>query len=88
MLDDGSIVLVAGKAEALAEITARTSLDFVRVAWHLGNRHADVQFAIEKIRIRRDHVLEEMVKGLGATVTEIEAPFDPAADAHEHNHGA
>jgi urease accessory protein len=94
VLDDGSIVCVAGKAEPLAEITAKTPLDVVRVAWHLGNRHADVQFLGDRIRIRRDHVLEEMVQGLGATVTLLDAPFDPQADAparghdREQNHGA
>lgn len=91
VLDDGTIVLVTGAAEPLAEIAAPTPLDFVRVAWHLGNRHTDVQFIGDRMRIRRDHVLEEMVKGLGATVTTVEAPFDPEADAphvhdHEHHH--
>lgn len=88
VLDDGTVVLVAGAAEPLAEIIAPTPLDFVRVAWHLGNRHADVQFLGDRIRIRRDHVLEEMVKGLGATVTLVDAPFDPEADvpAHGHDH--
>lgn len=84
VLDDGSIVLVAGAAEPLAEIAAPTPLDFVRVAWHLGNRHAEVQFVGGKIRIRHDHVLEDMVTGLGATVTPIEAPFDPAPSGHGH----
>ena len=92
VLDDGSIVRVAGKAERLAEITAPTPLDFVRVAWHLGNRHADVQFVGDRMRIRRDHVLEDMVRGLGAHLTPIEAPFDPEPGGHphggEHGHGA
>jgi urease accessory protein len=88
MLDDGGIVLVAGQAEPLAEIAARTPLDFVRLAWHLGNRHTDVQIAGQRLRIRRDHVLEEMVAGLGASVTAIDAPFDPEPGApHGHDHG-
>jgi urease accessory protein len=90
MLDDGAVVLVAGQAESLIEIAARTPLAFVRLAWHLGNRHTDVQIAGDRLRIRRDHVLEEMVTGLGATVTAVEAPFDPEAVAphgHHHDHG-
>jgi urease accessory protein len=86
VLDDGSIVCIVGMTEPLAEIAAKTPLDIVRVAWHLGNRHADVQFVGGRIRIRHDHVLEEMVKGLGATVTPVEAPFDPQADVHGHTH--
>lgn len=92
VLDDGTIVLVAGGAEPLVEIAAPTPLETVRVAWHLGNRHADVQFLGSRMRIRRDHVLEEMVRGLGAVATPVDAPFDPEADApaydhdHEHHH--
>lgn len=87
VLDDGSVVLVAGKPEPLAEIVATTPVDFVRLAWHLGNRHAEVQFVGDKLRIRRDHVLEEMARGFGATVTPLEAPFDPVAnESHEHAH--
>jgi urease accessory protein len=98
VLDDGAIVRVVGVAEPLAEMTAAAPLDFVRLAWHLGNRHADVAFAPGALRVRRDHVLEAMAAGLGATITPVEAPFDPepttphaqAADpAHgEHRHEA
>jgi urease accessory protein len=90
VLDDGSIVEVAGQAEPLVEVSAKAPLDFVRLAWHIGNRHADIQFTDSRFRIRRDHVLEEMVKGLGAVVTPVEAPFDPEPampQAHDHDHG-
>ena len=88
VLDDGSIVLVTGEPEPLIEITAGSALDAVRLAWHLGNRHTVVQIAGDKIRIRRDHVLEDMLRGLGAKLNALDAPFDPepAAAAHEHNH--
>jgi len=89
MLDDGGIVLVSGQPEPLLEVAARTPLDFVRLAWHLGNRHTDVQIAGSRLRIRRDHVLEDLVAGLGASVTAIDAPFDPetgAPPAHDHGH--
>jgi len=91
VLDDGSIILVAGTPEQLVEISAHTPLDTVRLAWHLGNRHTDVQIAGDKIRIRRDHVLEEMLRGLGAQLTALDAPFDPEPGApqsgHHHHHG-
>ena len=86
MLDDGGIVLVTGQPEPLAEIAARTPLEFVRLAWHLGNRHTDVQIAGDRLRIRRDHVLEEMVKGLGAATKEIEAAFEPEQPLAPHGH--
>jgi len=89
VLDDGSIILVTGQPEPLIEISARTALDAVRLAWHLGNRHTDVQIVGDKIRIRRDHVLEDMLRGLGAKLSLLDAPFDPeaAAPAHQHHHG-
>jgi len=86
VLDGGAIVAVVGEQEPLAEIHARTPLALVRLAWHLGNRHTDVQISRDCLRIRRDHVLEDMVAGLGATVTPVEAPFDPEAGG-PHHHG-
>jgi urease accessory protein len=86
VFDDGAIVRVIGVAEPLAEMTAATPLDFIRLAWHLGNRHADVAFAPGALRVRRDHVLEAMAAGLGATVTAVEAPFDPEPTTpHQHD---
>jgi urease accessory protein len=87
MLDDGDIVLVAGQTESLVELKARTPLALAQLAWHLGNRHTDVQIVGDRLRIRRDHVLEEMVVGLGAAVMPLDAPFDPEpASVHEHQH--
>jgi urease accessory protein len=92
VLDDGSIIRVAGKPEALVEIAAASAHDLARLAWHLGNRHTDVQVVGDRLRIRRDHVLEAMLRGLGASLTPIEAPFDPEGGAygeqHGHGHGA
>ncbi|MDT3687834.1 MAG: urease accessory protein UreE [Pseudorhodoplanes sp.] len=90
VLEDGAIVRVCGQPEELVEIKASSPRDFVRLAWHLGNRHTDVQIVGERIRIRRDHVLEEMLRGLGAQVTPVNAAFDPATGAphgHAHGHG-
>jgi urease accessory protein len=87
MLDDGEVVLVAGQAEPLAEVAVRTPRALVQLAWHLGNRHTDVQIVGDRLRIRRDHVLEKMVAGLGAKVTAIDASFDPEPGApHDHHH--
>jgi urease accessory protein len=90
VLEDGAVVLVAGQAEALVEISAPVPAEFVRLAWHIGNRHTDAQFTDKAFRIRRDHVLEEMVRGLGARTMIVEAPFDPepAAPHGGHHHGA
>jgi urease accessory protein len=90
LLDDGSIMQVAGQPERLLEIVPSSPRDFVRLAWHLGNRHTDVQIVGRHIRIRYDHVLEEMLRGLGAKVTALDSAFDPEAGApqgaHDHGH--
>jgi urease accessory protein len=86
VLEDGAIVRVAGKPEALIEIMAASPHELARLAWHIGNRHTDVQIVGERLRIRRDHVLEEMLRGLGARLTPIEAPFDPEQGAYGHGH--
>lgn len=97
VLEDGRLVEVVAAAEPLIEIRGRDPQHLVRIAWHLGNRHLPTQIAGKGLRIRRDHVIEAMVKGLGARVIEIEAPFDPEGGAyaggehgpaHDHDHAA
>lgn len=91
VLEDGRLVEVVAAAEPLIEIRGSDPLHLVRLAWHLGNRHLPTQIMAKGLRIRRDHVIEAMVKGLGARVIEIEAPFDPeggayAEPAHDDHH--
>src|SRR3569832_686629 len=93
VLDDGRLVEVVAAPEPLIEIRGADPQHLVRLAWHLGNRHLPTQIMPKGLRIRRDHVIEAMVKGLGARIVEIEAPFDPeggayaeASHAHEEGH--
>ena len=82
VLEDGRLVEVVAAPEPLIEIRGTDPHHLVRVAWHLGNRHLPTQIMPKGLRIRRDHVIEAMVKGLGARVIEIEAPFDPEGGAY------
>jgi urease accessory protein len=86
VLDDGLVVRVCAKPEPLLEIHAHGDAELVRIAWHLGNRHLPVQLLGDRIRIRADHVIEEMVEGLGGHVDAIEAPFDPEPGAYAGGH--
>jgi urease accessory protein len=90
VLEDGSVVRVVGKNEALVEVAAADPQQLARLAWHIGNRHIDVEIAGERLRIRRDGVLEEMLRGLGAQLSFVEAPFEPEPGAygpgHRHDH--
>ena len=82
VLEDGRLIEVVAAPEPLVEIRGVDPHHLVRVAWHLGNRHLPTQIMAKGLRIRRDHVIEAMVKGLGARMIEIEAPFDPEGGAY------
>jgi urease accessory protein len=92
VLGDGRIVRVTAEPERLVEIVAPDVPALLRIAWHLGNRHLPIQLVRDRLRIRYDHVIIEMVKGLGGIVAEIDAPFDPEGGAfasgipHSHGH--
>lgn len=92
VLDNGTVVVVAAADEPLYEIRAHNDTHLARLAWHIGNRHLPAAIATDRILILRDHVIKAMLIGLGATVHEIMAPFDPMRGAyagHEpgHHHG-
>jgi len=84
------VVRVCAQAEELMEIHAHGDAELIRIAWHLGNRHLPVQLLGDRIRIRSDHVIGQMIEGLGGHVDLIQVPFDPEAGAyagggHQHH---
>ncbi len=83
-LETGQVVAVDAKAERLAEITCSSMDELIRVAWHLGNRHLPTELKGDRLRIREDHVIIDMVRGLGASVELISAPFEPEGGAYGH----
>jgi urease accessory protein len=86
VLGDGTIVAVVARPEPLVEIAAKDASALARLAWHLGNRHTELQVVGDRLRMRRDRVLEDMLAGLGAQLTPIESPFEPERGAYEHGH--
>jgi urease accessory protein len=85
-LEGGGFVLVRAAPEPLVEVTAETSEWLARLAWHLGNRHLPTRIEAGRLLIRDDHVIVEMLRGLGATVRRVSEPFDPEGGAYgEHN---
>jgi urease accessory protein len=82
----GGVILVRAAPEPLVEVTAETPERLVRLAWHLGNRHLPTEIQADRLLIRDDHVIVEMLRGLGATLRRVEAPFSPEGGAYgEHN---
>lgn len=82
-LEDGRIVGVEASPEQLVEVTAADAATLVRLAWHIGNRHVPAQLEPDRILIRDDAVIVNMLHGLGATVTPVMAAFTPEAGAYD-----
>lgn len=98
LLGDGRVVEVIAAPEALYEVRGRDDRHLLALAWQIGNRHLAAQIEPERVLIRRDEVIRTMLEGLGASVSEIDAPFDPEGgayggdahgdgQAHIHGHG-
>ena len=86
-LEDGRLVRVVAAAEELVEITSDNPARLLRAAWHLGNRHTPAEITAEAIYVASDHVLVEMLRGLGLAVRPVTRAFRPERGAYEHRHG-
>jgi urease accessory protein len=91
VLDDGRLIQVVAAPEPLAEVRCADLRHLVRVAWHLGNRHLPTMLdgastSDPCLVVRRDHVIEDMVRGLGADVAHIDGPFNPEGGAYAGGH--
>jgi urease accessory protein len=90
VLDDGRHAEVVAAEEALLEVRAGDNEALMTIAWHIGNRHLPAQIEAGRILVARDHVIEAMLLGLGASVREVSEPFQPVRGAyhgHGHSHG-
>jgi urease accessory protein len=86
--DDGRVVRVVAADEDLLEVRCPDADTLARAAYHLGNRHTPVQVGAGWLRIAADGVLARMLRGLGATVTPLRAPFEPEPGAYAAGHHA
>ena len=80
--EDGRIVKVIAAAETVSTVHSANALALMRAAYHLGNRHVALQIRDHWLRYQHDHVLDDMVRGLGLTVLVEEAAFEPEAGAY------
>ncbi|MDC5552044.1 ureE [Acinetobacter baumannii] len=86
---EGDVLRIDAKPERLMKVTAQTEFDLLKAAYHLGNRHVPLMLTPTALYFEPDHVLAEMVEGLGLTVTETDHPFEPESGAyaqHSHDH--
>ncbi len=94
---DGRVVEIAAAAETVSTVHGAEASAIARAAYHLGNRHVALQIGNGWLRYLHDHVLDDMVRGLGLPVRLEQAPFEPeigayasassGATPHGHAHG-
>jgi urease accessory protein len=87
VLEDGRLVWVEAAPERLLEIRAPSDHALKRLIWHIGNRHIPAEIAPDAVYIGYDHVLAEMVRGLGGSAEPVERPFRPEGGAYAGGHG-
>lgn len=90
-LDDGRWLEVHAATEPIVEVRHKNAHEFARLAWHLGNRHLPTEIRDDVLRIRPDHVIEDMLRGFGADLVKVRVPFQPEGGAyggngHHHDH--
>jgi urease accessory protein len=83
---DGRVIEIVSQPEKLLNVECGSPAALAKAAYHLGNRHVPVEIGEGYLRIAADHVLEDMLKKLGARVTAMEAPFEPEAGAYGEGH--
>jgi urease accessory protein len=87
ILEDGRLVWIEAAPERLLEIRAPSDHALKRLIWHIGNRHIPAEIGADAVWIAYDHVLAEMVRGLGGSAEAVERPFRPEGGAYSGGHG-
>ena len=86
LIEDGRVVEVRAAPESVSTVRSPDARLLARAAYHLGNRHVALQVGDGWLRYGHDHVLDDMVRGLGAEITLEQAPFEPEAGAYHGGH--
>ncbi|MEC8886316.1 MAG: urease accessory protein UreE [Pseudomonadota bacterium] len=87
--EQGDVLRVDAKAERLMQVSSQDPFELLKAAYHLGNRHVPLMLTPTALYFEPDHVLAEMIIGLGLMVNEVEHPFEPESGAyaqHQHDH--
>jgi len=85
-LEDGSLVLIKAAPQTLLEVRAENPLRLLKTAWHIGNRHTPCEITADALYLEDDHVLAEMIRGLGCSTSIVSRPFQPERGAYD-DHG-
>jgi len=88
LASDGRVIEVVAADEQVSVVTASDPWQLARAAYHLGNRHVSLQVGSGWLRYLHDHVLDDMVRGLGFQVSIHQVPFEPEGGAYSHSGNA
>src|SRR5262249_59725156 len=83
-LEDGTWLRVRAAVELLVEVRHQDPTQFMRLAWHLGNRHLPIEIQSDRLRIPPPHVIERMLHAIGAQLVVVQGPFQPESGAYGH----
>lgn len=85
--DQGELLRIDAAPQTVLAVTATTPFTLLKAAYHLGNRHVPLMLTPDALYLEPDHVLAEMLQGLGLDVVTVEHPFEPESGAyHQHEH--
>ena len=92
-LNDGDILLtnesnfyveIIAKTEILIEIRSKSKIELIKTAYHLGNRHVDVEIEGDILLTKSDYVIENMLKNFNVDIVNVQKKFFPERGAHIH----
>jgi urease accessory protein len=93
--EDGSLIQVQAAPQAVLVVRHcpqhGSALDLTRAAYHLGNRHVQLELQADHLKLEPDHVLADMLRSMHLIVSEESSAFEPeggayAASGHGHGH--
>ena len=85
--ETGEVVVIKAADETVSTLYCEDPLQVARACYHLGNRHVQLQITQGMIRYQHDHVLDDMLRGLGLHINVEQAPFQPEPGAYGGGHG-
>ena len=79
-------VLVKAALEDLLVVSASSTLELTKAAYHLGNRHVDIELSSKELFLLEDPVLADLLARRGLIVNKVKRPFSPEKGAYSSNH--
>ena len=82
--DPNFFIEIIAKTESLIEISSSSEIELIKAAYHLGNRHVEVEIEKEILLTKSDYVIENMLKNFNVDIVNTQKKFSPETGAHRH----